>query len=150
MRLLALFLVAGLIPSAALAGPYDFTVVIAPTPMATAKLAALKDGFTVAVSYFGDPSEAAVKRSDEGGLIELARVNVGLPAGGGQASISGAGVRRERLGWLTSTGPQVNINVFTRRRGGADKIVDCDFFQDTVVVARRAPVRLACRLVGEK
>ena len=53
-----------------------------------------------------------------------------------------------RIGWLAAL-PQVNVNVFSSRRSGPDNLLDCDFFQGTVAAARRAPIRLACKLIGE-
>jgi len=90
-----------------------------------------------------------MKHTDEVGQIDLGRYQTEIPSSGGQAVIDGAAVKRGRLAWLAATGPEVNVNVFSSRRSGPDNILDCAFFQDTVAVARRQTVTLACKLIGE-
>ncbi len=127
---------------------YDFVVQVSLSPKAKAKLAKLHETITVSASYYGDPSPGAMKHADEVGQINLGRANVEIPGAGGTAVIPNASVRRERLAWL-ATPPEVNVNVFSSRHSGPDNLLDCAFFQDAVTVARKTPVNLACKLIGE-
>ncbi len=120
------------------------------SPKAKARLARLHETITVSASYYGDPAAGAMKHADEVGQIDLGRARVEIPGAGGRAVIPGASVRRPRLAWLATTAPEVNVNVFSSRRSGPDNLLDCAFFQDTVTVARKAPVKLACKLIGER
>ena len=132
------------------ADPYGFVVEVSLSPKAKARLARLHETITVSASYYGDPAAGAMKHADEVGQIDLGRARVEIPGAGGRAVIPGASVRRPRLAWLATTAPEVNVNVFSSRRSGPDNLLDCAFFQDTVTVARKAPVKLACKLIGER
>jgi hypothetical protein len=131
------------------ADPYGFVVEVSLSPKANAKLAKLHETITVSASFYGDPAPSAIKHADEVGQINLGRAMAEIPGAGGRAVISGAGVRRERLAWL-ATPPEVNVNVFTSRHSGPDNLLDCAFFQDAVTAARKEPVKLACKLIGER
>ncbi len=135
--------------AAGLSNPYSFTVAVTVSPKAAARLAALAETITISASYFGDPKPSATRHTDEVGQVDLGRYHAEIPGHGGHALIDGAVVKRARLAWLAPTGPQVNVNVFSSRRSGPDNLLDCAFFQDTVAVARRQTVKLACKLIGE-
>jgi hypothetical protein len=134
---------------AAATDPYGFTVVVSPSAKARAKLQRLGETITISASFYGDPAPGAEKHADQVGQIDLGRTEVVAPATGGPVAISGGAVKRSRLKWLAATGVEVNVNVYSSRRSGPDNLLDCDFFQDAITAARRAPVRLACRLIGE-
>ncbi len=41
------------------------------------------------------------------------------------------------------------VNVFSGRHSSPDNLLDCDFFQDKITVAARAPIPIHCKLIGE-
>jgi hypothetical protein len=129
--------------------PYGFDVAVALSPRAAAKLAALGEGIIISASYFGDPAPGAERHADEVGQIDLGREQVEIPGRGGPGVITGRGLRRARLAWLTARGPEVNVNVYSARRSGPDNLLDCDFFQDSLGAARSRVIRLNCKLIGE-
>jgi len=134
---------------AALPGPYGFAVEISLSPKAAAKLVALHETITLAASYTGNPAPGAVKHADEMGEIDLGRETVEIPVAAGRTTFTGRAVKLWRLVWLADPTPEVNVNVYSSRHSGPDNLLDCAFFQDKITVARRAPVKLNCKLIGE-
>jgi hypothetical protein len=135
--------------AAAPSGPYSFPITVTVSPKAAATLRRLQETITLSAYYYGDPAPGAEKHADEVGQILLGRFQTEIPGSGGRAAIDGSAVKRARLVWLAPGGPEVNVNVFSSRRSGPDNLLDCDFFQDKVAIARRKPVQLACKLIGE-
>ena len=135
-------------PSAT-SGAYGFIVQVSLSPKAAVKLAALRETISLAASYQGDPVPSAIKHANEMGEVELGRENLEISGGGGIATFTGRTFKTERIAWLTAAGPEVNVNAFSSRHSGPDNLLDCEFFQDKVSVARREPIKLNCKLIGE-
>ena len=130
-------------------GPYGFAVHVTLSPKAAAKLSRLRETITISASYFGDPAPRAQSHTDEVGQIDLGRQQIEISGAGGAGVIDGHRLRRARLAWLAKPQPQVNVNVYSSRHSGPDNLLDCAFFQDLVAVARRRPMELSCKLIGE-
>lgn len=117
------------------------------SPAAQAKLLEGAETIIVGADYFGTPVPAAVDLADEVGQLDLGRAQRELE-GAGSASFDGTGFRTDRLSQIEGE-PQVNINVYSGRKSSPDNLLSCEFFQDALDVAAKAPIALHCTLIDE-
>ena len=78
----------------------------------------------------------------------MGRVQAEIPTAG-TATFDGSALQQDKLGLIQGE-PQVNINVYSGRKSSPDNLLDCGMFQDSVVVAAKAPIRVDCKLIAEK
>jgi hypothetical protein len=138
------------VPASAVDGAMGFSIDVSLSPQAAAKLAALKEQIVVSVLWYGEPTKAARKHADEMGQIDLGKEEARLPGSGGRAEITGRSVQLKQLDWVKDRAVQVNVNVFSARLSGPNNILNCDLFDDNVVVARSKSVQIACKLIEEQ
>lgn len=124
-----------------------FRVEVTLSPAAREKLAKDKETIIVSADYFGTPVAAAVDQADQVGQLDLGKAQRELAQAGG-VDFDQTGFLGARLN-LVEGPPQVNINVYSGRHSSPDNLLDCDFFQDALSVAAKAPIRLSCKLIGE-
>jgi len=149
-----LILAAAMGGSAAAAGgppeapaPYGFVVEVQLSAKAAAKLAAVGETVEVLAYYSGDPAPSALKHADQMNQINLGHETVEISGAGGPAVFTGRAIRRERTAWLARPDPDVDVNV--QSLGHNQNRLDCEIFEGKLSLARRAPVALHCKLVGE-
>jgi len=150
--LLAAGLVAACIPArpAHAQGSYPipaFSVQVTLSSKATARLAALREGMTVVAYYTGEPSPAGRRHADQMGQINLGSQEVAL--NGSTANFSGKTVKATEIEWVKDRDVQLLINVYSARRSGPNNLLDCGIYEDAVAAAAKAPVKIACKLIGE-
>ncbi len=126
-----------------------FDLEIRLSKLATYELARRKEGITVSASYYGDPTPAGKRHTNEVGLIDLGRESFALRGISGPARVTGATVDRKRLGWIAGP-PTVNVNVFTSRRSSPNNLVTCDIIDGPVARVAKARTILVCGLISEK
>ena len=126
-----------------------FSLDISLSPQAAAKLAVLKEGISIAATFYGDPTPAAKRHADEMGQIGLGNERVTISGTGGTARITGRTVDSSHLSWIKGRSVQVNVNVFSARRSGPDNILDCDIYEGPVAAAAASPRPIRCKLIGE-
>jgi hypothetical protein len=136
-------------PSRAMDGSMDFSVDVSLSSPALAKLKGLKEKIIILVVWYGEPTNATRKRANEIGQIELGTEQLRLPASGGRVEITGRSVQVKHIDWVKDRAVQVNVNAFSARLSSPDNYLDCDVFEDTLVVARAKPVQMVCKLIGE-
>ncbi len=135
-------------PAKASKNDFGFTVQIALSPKAAARLARTSEGMVVSATYSGDPIPAAAKYANEIGQIDLGVEDVEVPGKAAIVRVTGSKVKRENLAWVK--GPiLLNVNVYSARRSGPDNILACDFFDGKLQQAVRQPVSLHCSLITE-
>lgn len=134
-----------------------FNVEITLTPAARERLVSQHESLIVSADYFGYPSAQAqaehVPGSENpwltlhGKQVELQGAQLdGTPV----AHFPAVAFDAKQLAWTEAPdAPQVNLNVYSGRRSSPDNLLDCTMFQDTLAIASRAPIRLACGLIGE-
>ena len=134
-----------------------FDVEITLTPAARERLLSRHESLIASADYFGYPSaQAQAQRvpGSENPWLTLHRMQVELEGDAlndtPTARFPAVALDAKQLGWTEAPdAPQVNINVYSGRRSSPDNLLDCAMFQDTLAVASRAPIRLACGLIGE-
>lgn len=134
-----------------------FNVEITLTPAARERLVSQHESLIVSADYFGYPSAKAQAQhvpGSENPRLTLHRKQVELDGerlnGTPVAHFPAVALDAKQLAWTDApTAPQVNINTYSGRRSSPDNLLDCTMFQDTLAVASRAPIRLACGLIGE-
>ena len=134
-----------------------FDVEITLTPAARERLVSQRESLIVSAEYFGYPTARAQQQrvpGSENPWLTLHRRQVELDGGrlNGTpvAHFLAVALDAKQLAWTEAPGaPQVNLNVYSGRRSSPDNLLDCTMFQDTLAVASRAPIRLACGLIGE-
>jgi hypothetical protein len=126
-----------------------FSVDVSLSAKAAALLAAKGEKIEVWANWFGDPSPAGKKHVDEMGQVDLAQETARLPSTGGTAQLSGKKVPLAQIGWIANRNVQVLVNVYTARLKDQNNLLDCGIFQDAVTLARKAPVAIACKVIGE-
>jgi len=134
-----------------------FNVEVSLSPKARERLLAQRESLIASADYFGYPSAQAQTQhvpGSENPWLTLHRAQVELDG----AQLDGTPTARfpavvldpKLLAWTDAPDtPQVNINVYSGRRSSPDNLLDCAMFQDTLAIASRAPIRLACELIGE-
>ena len=126
---------------------YEFTIQIALTPRAAAKLASLGEGITVAAMYSGSPKPAYRRQADEEGRLYLGDERITAPGRAGPVRITGSKVLRNRLGWVR--GPVVVlINVYSARLKGPNNILDCGIYEGPVAAIAASDSTIRCDLIG--
>lgn len=134
-----------------------FNVEITLTPAARERLVSQHESLIVSADYFGYPSAQAQAQhvpGSENPWLTLHRKQVELEGvqldGTPVAHFPAVSLNAKQLAWTDAPdAPQVNLNVYSGRRSSPDNLLDCTMFQDTLAVASRAPIRLACGLIGE-
>lgn len=125
-----------------------FSVEIALSQKAAAKLAARHEGIIVSASYSGDPTPGAERHTDEIGRIDLGRDEIEVPGKPGTVLVPGKKIKRSRLAWVK--GPiLLSVNIYSARHSGPDNILACDFFDGNLDDAIRKPMSLHCSLIEE-
>lgn len=126
-----------------------FSVEVTLSSRAAARLLAASEEIIVSASYYGDATQAARRRANTMGWINLAARKVTLPGRGGTARFPAVPVSPAQLDGIVDRTPQLLINVVSARRTNRDNLLDCGIFQDPVALAAEAPIRIACKLIGE-
>ena len=125
----------------------NYRVEVSLSPAAQSKLAKDKETIIIAADYYGTPTAAAADQANEVGQLDLGKAEHEL-AQAGAVDFDANGFMSDRLG-LVEGAPEVNINVWSGRHSSPDNLLDCEFFQDALAVAAKAPIRLHCKLIGE-
>lgn len=136
-------------PALAAGGPMSFSFNLSLSPKAAALLAEKKERIIVWSSWWGEPTKAAKKYADEVGQIALGQERVTLTAAGGAGELTGRKVAVNHIDRVKDRAVQVWINVYTARLSGPDNLLNCDIFEDSLLVARAKPIAIACKLIGE-
>ncbi len=125
-----------------------FNVQVTLSPSAAARLSALHEGITVTAYYSGDPAPGFTRHADQMGQINLGAEHVTI-AGSGTAVLTGSVIPATQIGWVKDRAIQVLINVYSTRRSSSNNLLDCGIFEDTAKAAAKAPIQIACKLIGE-
>jgi hypothetical protein len=121
------------------------------TPRATARLAHTHDTVLVSAEFYGEATPQGVRRhmADEMDWIQFRpEARVELPG----AKVAVIPARRNdpnKLAYVEGGKLQVLVNVFSSPRSGPDNLIDCAIFEDSIDLAARAPIQIACKLIGE-
>jgi hypothetical protein len=129
-----------------------FDVAVSLTPKAAARLAHPHETLIVTAYVYGDANEKGRRLRLGDDLDQIAfgqEQDVELPTAG-VAHVPGVRYDRRRLAYVEGGRLQVLVNVFSGRRSSKDNLLDCGIFQDTVEAAARAPIPIACKLIGER
>ncbi len=129
--------------------PMGFSVDVTLSAKAADLLATKGEKIIVWASWYGDPSPAGKKHVDEMGQVDMGEEKVQLPSTGGTATLSGKKVAISHIGWVKDQNVQVLVNVYTARLKDPNNLLDCGLFQDSVTLARKGPVAIACKVIGE-
>ena len=129
--------------------PFAFRVEVTYSANALRTLRDRHEGVVASASYYGDPSRSGKAHTDEVGQIDVGQEQVTQSGAAPSFQITGRDVSASALRWVRGGKVEVNVNLFSARRSGPDNILDCTFFQNSIVVARARPVRLQCKLIGE-
>lgn len=136
-------------PATAAENKMAFSVDVALSPKAAARLAALNEKIAVAAYWFGEPTRAARRHANEMGQISLGTEEIRIPGTGGRAQMTGQPAQAEHFGWVKDGAVQVNVNVFSARQSGPNNILACDLFEDAAALAHARPIPLLCKLIEE-
>ncbi len=145
--LVALLVVSG--SAAWAAGDHGFRIDLSLSAKAASELARLHEGIVVAASYYGDPKPAFARKANEVGQIDLGREEITVEGVAAFVDVTGKTFENGHVKWLADGKAMVNVNVYSARRSGPDNILDCDFFDDALALARQAPLKIHCKLIGE-
>jgi len=129
-------------------GP-DFAVAVSLSPKAAARLAKPKETIVISADFYGDSNGKSPRMENQVGQIVMAPSQKTEIPGAGMARFHGPKYDKTRLAYVDTHGLQVLINVFSGRHSSPDNLLDCDFFQDNIAVAARAPIPIHCKLIGE-
>jgi hypothetical protein len=128
-----------------------FKVAVSLSPRAAARLAHPRDTVLVSAEVYGEATPLGVRRrmADEMDWIQFPpETKVELQAAG-VAVIPPRRYDSGKLAYIEGGKLQVLINVYSGRRSGPDNLIDCGIFEDSIDVAARAPIQIACKLIGE-
>lgn len=142
-----LVLLAGAATATAEDLPDGFTVALSMSPVAAQKLAKLHEGVVIAAWCAGDPAPGAPRRMTGEGQIQLGDGTVTVEGDTRLVRVN-LNLRRDRLRWVKGD-VQVLVNVYSARRSGPDNILECGIYDGPLRKAARAPLNIACRLIGE-
>ena len=127
---------------------YGFTVTITLSAKASALLKAKKEAIELSAAYGGDPVPSKEALTDPGGQIDAGTEIVTIPGTGGRAVFTGGKVWNKHLAWII--GPlNVNLNVYTARRGDPNNLIDCTFYDGPLAALQAKPLTVACKVIGE-
>ena len=134
-----------------------FNVQIHLSPAARERMASQHESLIVSADYFGEPSADAIAQhvpGSENPWLTLHRAQVEMDGarldGDVVARFPAVALDPKQLAWTdASDAPQVNINVYSGRRSSPDNLLDCGMFQDALVIAASAPIKISCGLIGE-
>ena len=127
------------------------------SPLARERLASRHESIIVRAEYFGDPSAKALQQRVPGSgnpWFTLHQAQVELEGTQLEGTLTGrfpaVVFDPEKLAWTDAPdAPQVNVNVYSGRRTSPDNLLDCGMFQDALVIAASAPIKISCGLIGE-
>lgn len=71
------------------------------------------------------------------------------PPGAGAAVIPARRYDLNKAAYIDGGKLQLLVNVYTSPRSGPDNLIDCAIFEDSIDVAARASIQIACKLIGE-
>ena len=127
-----------------------FRVRVSLSPAATKRLSSTSETIIVSASYYyyGWPVNAAAPGLNQVGQIDLGREQHELSRPG-MAQFTGTSFHASAPGVLNGP-PKVNINVYSGRKSSPDNLLDCDIFQDKIVLANKAPIKIHCKLINEQ
>jgi hypothetical protein len=125
-------------------GPRGFTVEVALTPAAAAKLSSLHEKVAVAAYYYGLPAPGVPANQD--GQVDLGSEKMEFTPPQDQVHFSGAVVDEGDLTTIAGP-PRVLINVFSARHAVSDNLLDCSTFEDTIATARARTPHITCDLI---
>ncbi len=125
-------------------GPYAFTINVALTPAAAAKLTALHEKVAVAAYYYGLPAPGVQAGQD--GEVDLGSENLQLMPQQSQAVFSGAVIGATDLKSIAGK-PHVLINVFSARLANPDNILNCSIFDGEIATAQAKTPQITCDLL---
>ena len=117
------------------------------SPDAKAQLASRSESLILDVYFAGDPTAESQAQVNELGLVELGRTSQELP-GAGTVGFDESAIDSSRLGLIVGQ-PQVILSVRSTTRGGADSLVACPMYWDSVKVASERPVKILCTTISE-
>ena len=121
-------------------------VVVSLTPRAAARVAHPRDTILVDVEFYGEATPQGVRKhmADEMDWIQFRPdTQVELPAAG-VAVIPPRRYDASKLAYIQGGKLQLLINVYSGRQSGPDNLVDCGIFEDTIDVAAKATIPIAC------
>lgn len=127
-----------------------FTVEVALSQNALAKLSSLKESVTVSAVYAARPNEAGKKVAVRN-VIDLGEDSLTYtPVPRKKFSITGKSFKLAALRYVQPGSASVLVNVFSARKAYADNLLDCDVFDGSFSQAVAAqPIQLSCTLIGE-
>lgn len=138
------------IPPLVAAESHGFTVDLSLSPKAATKLSALSEGIVVAAFFSGLPTPAARRKADGEGHIFLGNEEITVESTERLVQVTGKAIPRSRLDWVRNRRVEVLVNVYSARHKGPDNLLDCSIFEGYVAAAAQAPVKIACKLIGEE
>jgi hypothetical protein len=125
--------------------PFDVTVEL--TPRAAAQLKERGETIIVFADFYGSANARGAKYADHMGGIAWSkgdRVELGGP---GVARFRSRDLNVELLNYFEKRKPYVLINVVSGRRTSKNNLLDCNAFEDSVYLAVKKGVRIACDLI---
>lgn len=125
----------------------DLRLEVSLSPAAERLLAAREEEFIVAVRYFADAKPGVRTQLNGVGQVDLGTQEFELRQAGPMHLRAPNVTPAERQ--LMKAPMEININVFSNRRTSADNLLDCNFYQDYVDLARRDGMKIKCGLLSE-
>ena len=128
----------------------SFTVIINFSPKARQRMIDLGEYLTIHAYFYGEPSEQGENLADYTGRIQVGEAFQTMPMKSyASATFSGSNIDLTKIAFLKDNEPFVRVNVYSADRVVIGNLLDCDTFEEPVMVAARGPVTLVCRLAGE-
>jgi len=110
----------------------------------------LGEYLTIHAYFYGEPSEQGENLADYTGRIQVGEAFQTMPMKSyASATFSGSNIDLTKIAFLKDNEPFVRVNVYSADRVVIGNLLDCDTFEEPVMVAARGPVTLVCRLAGE-
>lgn len=128
-------------------GESDLRLEVSLSAAAEKLLADRHEQFILAVRYFADAKVGTRAQLNGVGQVDLGTEQLELVHGGPihlKAPIITAAERA-----LMNAPMEINVNVFSNRRTSSDNLLDCNFYQDYVELARRDGMKIKCSLLSE-
>jgi hypothetical protein len=123
-----------------------FTVTLAYSAAAAAKLSEAKEQVIVDAAYYGEPNPG-FEPTEPGGVdlgSEQHSVTPDVAAVPFAAKVDAAKAAKEVKGE-----PRVLINVYSARLSSPDNLLDCGIHDGPIADAKSAEIRIACKLIEE-
>ena len=128
-----------------------FKVAVSLTPKAAARLAHPHETIVVSAYVYGEATPKGVKRhlADEMDQIDFGKEQYIEIPGAGVAQVPGVRYDKTKLAYIDGGKLLVLVNVYSGRRSAKDNLIECGIFEDSVALAAKAPIPIACKLIGE-